>query len=85
MATRPQLKKMSTALTDPRRGSDVAADSGPIDYQAVTQAQQVTWATGDFHEIARQNVVMADAYARPSTHTPGSVCWMWGAGAGPRH
>jgi SAM-dependent methyltransferase len=39
----------------------VAADSGPIDYQAVTQAQQVTWATGDFHEIARQNVVMAEA------------------------
>ncbi len=39
----------------------MAADSGPIDYQAVTQAQQVTWATGDFHEIARQNVVMAEA------------------------
>ena len=32
-----------------------------IDYQAVTARQKDTWATGDFHEIARQNVVMAEA------------------------
>ena len=32
-----------------------------IDYQAVTARQKETWATGDFHEIARQNVVMAEA------------------------
>jgi len=32
-----------------------------VDYQAVTARQQETWATGDFHEIARQNVVMAEA------------------------
>ncbi len=30
------------------------------DYRAVTEAQQETWASGDFHEIARQNVVMAE-------------------------
>jgi ubiquinone/menaquinone biosynthesis C-methylase UbiE len=32
-----------------------------IDYQAITARQQDVWATGDFHEIARQNVVMAEA------------------------
>ncbi|SDM62739.1 Ubiquinone/menaquinone biosynthesis C-methylase UbiE [Franzmannia pantelleriensis] len=32
-----------------------------VDYQAVTARQKEVWATGDFHEIARQNVVMADA------------------------
>lgn len=32
-----------------------------VDYRAVTARQQETWATGDFHEIARQNVVMAEA------------------------
>ncbi|MGJ7461503.1 class I SAM-dependent methyltransferase [Halomonas sp. MA07-2] len=32
-----------------------------VDYQAVTARQQAVWATGDFHEIARQNVVMAEA------------------------
>lgn len=30
------------------------------DDRAVTEAQQETWASGDFHEIARQNVVMAE-------------------------
>ncbi|AXY42602.1 class I SAM-dependent methyltransferase [Halomonas sp. JS92-SW72] len=32
-----------------------------VDYQAVTALQQEVWASGDFHEIARQNVVMAEA------------------------
>jgi SAM-dependent methyltransferase len=32
-----------------------------IDYQAITARQQGIWAAGDFHEIARQNVVMAEA------------------------
>ncbi len=32
-----------------------------VDYQAVTARQKEVWATGDFHEIARQNVVMAEA------------------------
>lgn len=32
-----------------------------IDYQAITARQQEIWETGDFHEIARQNVVMAEA------------------------
>ena len=36
-------------------------DVGRIDYRAVTRTQQGTWSTGDFHEIARQNVVMAEA------------------------
>ncbi len=42
----------------------VSADStevAPIAYEAVTRTQQATWSEGDFHEIARQNVVMAEA------------------------
>lgn len=31
------------------------------DLAAVTEAQRATWSSGDFHEIARQNVVMAEA------------------------
>ena len=31
------------------------------DYPAITARQQEIWDTGDFHEIARQNVVMAEA------------------------
>lgn len=31
------------------------------DFGAITSSQQETWATGDFHQIARQNVVMAEA------------------------
>jgi SAM-dependent methyltransferase len=33
----------------------------PVDYVAVTRTQQAMWSTGDFHEIARQNIVMAEA------------------------
>ncbi|HSK90885.1 MAG TPA: class I SAM-dependent methyltransferase [Euzebyales bacterium] len=37
-------------------------ESTPLaDYGAITDTQQATWASGDFHEIARQNVVMAEA------------------------
>lgn len=32
-----------------------------IDFETITTRQQETWATGDFHEIARQNVAMAEA------------------------
>ncbi len=35
--------------------------SEPIDYDAITAAQKLTWSKGDFHQIARQNVCMADA------------------------
>ncbi len=33
----------------------------PVDYNAVTQRQKKTWATGDFNQIARQNVIMGEA------------------------
>lgn len=51
---------MSAAPAGGRRDG-VATNTRPIDYAAVTQTQQATWARGDFHEIARQNVVMAEA------------------------
>jgi SAM-dependent methyltransferase len=34
---------------------------GGTDYTGITKRQQETWATGDFHEVARQNVCMAEA------------------------
>lgn len=32
-----------------------------VDFDAVTATQRETWSTGDFHQIARQNVCMAEA------------------------
>jgi SAM-dependent methyltransferase len=32
-----------------------------IDFEAITETQKKTWAKGDFHQIARQNVCMAEA------------------------
>ena len=34
---------------------------GTVDFDLITGKQRETWATGDFHEVARQNVVMAEA------------------------
>lgn len=34
--------------------------STTADYRSITHAQRRTWASGDFHEIARHNVVMAE-------------------------
>jgi SAM-dependent methyltransferase len=31
------------------------------DYSTITSSQKETWSSGDFHQIARQNVVMAEA------------------------
>ena len=33
----------------------------PLDYRVITERQQATWATGDFHEIGRQVVAVSDA------------------------
>ncbi|ELZ01331.1 methyltransferase type 11 [Natrialba chahannaoensis JCM 10990] len=41
------------------------------DYAEVTKRQQETWATGDFNEIARQNVVMAEALCEAVDPHPG--------------
>lgn len=42
-----------------------------IDFAAITAKQQETWATGDFHHIARQNVVMAEALCNAVDPHPG--------------
>lgn len=34
---------------------------GAVDFGTITATQKETWATGDFHQIARQNVCMAEA------------------------
>lgn len=41
--------------------STEATNVRSIDHEAVTATQQATWSQGDFHEIARQNVGMAEA------------------------
>lgn len=41
------------------------------DYTEVTERQQDTWSTGDFNEIARQNVVMAEALCEAVDPHPG--------------
>lgn len=40
---------------------DMKRKTGSVDFGHVTKRQQETWATGDFHEVARQNVCMAEA------------------------
>jgi SAM-dependent methyltransferase len=47
--------------SDSRGGQEMQTETQPPDYRAVTETQRTTWASGDFHEIARQNVVMAEA------------------------
>src|SRR5688572_26092468 len=42
-----------------------------IDYAAVTQRLQATWATGDFHEIARQIVPVSEALVQRVDPRPG--------------
>jgi ubiquinone/menaquinone biosynthesis C-methylase UbiE len=39
----------------------MATDSHPVDYRVITERQQATWATGDFHEIGRQVVAVSEA------------------------
>lgn len=41
------------------------------DYTGVTENQKETWAAGDFNEIARQNVVMAEALCEAVDPHPG--------------
>lgn len=38
--------------------------SGSADFQAITQKQQTVWATGDFNEVARQVMAVADELVR---------------------
>lgn len=44
----------------------------PLDHAAVTAAQQSTWSEGDFHEIDRQNVVMAEELCAALDPRPGA-------------
>lgn len=41
------------------------------DYGAITDRQRETWATGDFHEIAQQNVSMAEELCKAADPSPG--------------
>ncbi len=45
---------------------DIAPDA-----HALTREQQKVWATGDFHEIARQNVAIAEAVCEAADPRPG--------------
>ncbi len=41
-----------------------AAPEPPVDFARITRTQQETWATGDFHEISRQNAWMGEDLVR---------------------
>jgi SAM-dependent methyltransferase len=41
------------------------------DLRTITEGQKETWATGDFNQIARQNVVMAEALCEATDPRPG--------------
>ncbi|MFW5926332.1 MAG: class I SAM-dependent methyltransferase [Myxococcota bacterium] len=49
----------------------MSGNPAAADLRAVTENQQATWAAGDFHEIARQNVVMAEALCEAVDPRPG--------------
>lgn len=59
-----------------------STDVAPIDYDGVTSTQQATWSEGDFHEIARQNVVMAEALCEALDPHPGHRVLDVGCGSG---
>jgi len=42
-----------------------------INYSEITKNQMRTWSTGDFNQIARQNVVMAESLCRAANPHPG--------------
>jgi ubiquinone/menaquinone biosynthesis C-methylase UbiE len=42
-----------------------------INYTEITKNQKKTWSTGDFNQIARQNVVMAESLCRAADPHPG--------------
>jgi SAM-dependent methyltransferase len=44
-----------------KREALMIEENPTVDHQAATERQKHTWSAGDFHEIARQNVVMAEA------------------------
>jgi ubiquinone/menaquinone biosynthesis C-methylase UbiE len=44
-----------------KRRTRMEKGEAQVDYDLITRTQQETWATGDFHEVARQNVCMAEA------------------------
>ncbi|MFD1562185.1 hypothetical protein ACFR99_01185 [Haloarchaeobius amylolyticus] len=46
-----------------------------VDYEGITEGQRETWASGDFNEIARQNVVMAEALCEAVDPHPGHGFW----------
>ena len=47
------------------------SDSGNAGQQELTGRQQATWASGDFHEVARQNVWMAEMLCQAVDPHPG--------------
>ena len=54
-----------------------------VDYQALTARQQEMWATGDFHEIARQNFAMAEVLCKVVDPHPSDRVLDVACGSGP--
>ena len=42
----------------------MSTPSGSVDFEAITKKQQTVWAAGDFNEVARQVMAVADDLVR---------------------
>ena len=49
----------------------MATDNESVDYRLITDRQQQIWATGDFHEIARQVMTVSEALCQAVDPHPG--------------
>lgn len=59
-----------------------ARSPSSADYALITENQQTTWSAGDFNEIARQNVDMAEALCRAVDPRPNQRVLDVGCGSG---
>ena len=62
---------MKTGDRTHEKSTEMNDDTQSVDYEGITEGQRETWSSGDFNEIARQNVVMAEALCEAVDPHPG--------------
>ncbi|WP_224271017.1 class I SAM-dependent methyltransferase [Haloprofundus salinisoli] len=62
---------MKTGDRTHKKATEMKDDTQSADYGSITEGQRETWSSGDFNEIARQNVVMAEALCEAVDPHPG--------------
>jgi SAM-dependent methyltransferase len=58
-------------ISETKEGTRMSETGNTVNLEAVTTTQQATWAAGDFHQIARQNVCIAEALCEAVDPRPG--------------